>query len=217
LIHTYFRVQTPGEHLRDTTTRSGSTAIVRRGKTDDDVNLKKTDAYVKGSGPFPNNHGKLLPSEYYCQFRKWCEVFSAFKSDRTPEQVTWIENFKFNFKVAQHGMWPRNNQRNDIRHGGLSRQNWDSGGGGRNDSRNHGWDQGRGKHRRDNGGDRGSYSSNRINRCNSTTRRRVGFDDLDRSPESANSRGDKSYQDYKDYKRWKDENSSNSRRSRNEE
>ena len=27
-----------------------------------------------------------------------------YKSDRTPEQLTWIENFKFNFDVAQHSM-----------------------------------------------------------------------------------------------------------------
>jgi len=55
-----------GEHLRDTTECPGSTAIVRIGKTDNDVNLKNTDAYVKGTGSFPNNHGKILPSEYYC-------------------------------------------------------------------------------------------------------------------------------------------------------
>jgi len=33
LIHTDFRVRAMGEHLHDTTMRSGSTAIVRRGKT----------------------------------------------------------------------------------------------------------------------------------------------------------------------------------------
>jgi len=41
LIHADFRVQTTGEHLCDTVTYSGSTAFVRRGKTDDNVNLRK--------------------------------------------------------------------------------------------------------------------------------------------------------------------------------
>jgi len=63
LIHADFRVQIAVKRLRDTTMRSGSTAIVRRGKTDDNFNLKKTDAPLKMTGSFPNNHGKLLPSE----------------------------------------------------------------------------------------------------------------------------------------------------------
>jgi len=61
---------------------------VRRGEIDDDVNLKKTDAPVKGTRPFPNNHGKILPSEYYRLFRERYEVLSTFKIDHTPEQVT---------------------------------------------------------------------------------------------------------------------------------
>jgi len=77
---------------------------VRRGKSDDNINLKSTDTPVKGTGSFPKNNNKLLPSEYYCQFREWYKVFSMFKSDHTPEQVTWIDNFKFNFEVAQHGV-----------------------------------------------------------------------------------------------------------------
>jgi len=217
LTHADFRVQTTEEHLRITTTRLGSTVIVRRGKTDDDINLKKTDVPVKGTGSFPNNHGKILPSEYYRQFGEWYGVFSAFKSERTPEQVTWIEKFKFNFEVAQHSVWPRNNQRNDGYHDRPSRQKWNSGGGGRKNSRNCGWDQGRDEHRSNNSGDRGNYPSNRIIRGNSTTCRRVRFDDPDRSPESDYSRGDKFYQNYMKYKRWKDENSSNLRRIRNEE
>jgi len=60
LIHAEFRVQTTGEHLRGITTHLGSTAIVRRGKTDDDLNLKNTDTPLKGTGTFPNNHSKLL-------------------------------------------------------------------------------------------------------------------------------------------------------------
>ena len=63
-MHANFRVQTTDEHLRDTTTRSEATAIVRRRKTNDNVNLKKTDTPLKTTGSFPNNHGKLLPSEY---------------------------------------------------------------------------------------------------------------------------------------------------------
>jgi len=62
LIHASFRVQTAGEHLCDTTTHSESTAIVRMGKTDDDVILKKTNTPLKTTGPFPNNQGNLLPS-----------------------------------------------------------------------------------------------------------------------------------------------------------
>ena len=49
LIHADLRVYTTGEHLRATTTSSGSTAVVRRGKMDDDVNLKKTDAPLKAT------------------------------------------------------------------------------------------------------------------------------------------------------------------------
>merc|ERR1740124_2157677 len=113
LIHTDFRVQITREHLRDTTTRSGSTAVVRRGKTDDDVKTKKTDAPLHKNGSFPKNHGKLLPSEYYRQFREWYEIFSTFKGDCTPEQLKWIEDFKFNFNVAQHVVWPRNSQDSD--------------------------------------------------------------------------------------------------------
>jgi len=71
LIHADFRVQTTGEHLSDTTTRSGSTAIVRRVNMNDDVNFKKTDASIKGTGALPNNHGKPFLSEYYRQFREW--------------------------------------------------------------------------------------------------------------------------------------------------
>ena len=113
-------------------------AIVRKVKTDDNVNLKKTDVPLKGTGSFPKNDYKLLPSEYYRKFMEWYEVFSTFKSDCTPEQLTWIENFKFNFEVAQYSVWPRNNQRNDVHHDGPSRQNWNSDGGGRNESRNRG-------------------------------------------------------------------------------
>jgi len=64
-MHADFRAQTTGEHLRDKETRSGSTAIVRRGKTDDGINLKNTDAPLKGTGSFPNDHGKILPLKYY--------------------------------------------------------------------------------------------------------------------------------------------------------
>ena len=121
---------------------------------DDDVKTKKTDALIHKAGSFPNNHGKLLPPEYYRKFREWYEVFSTFKDDCTPEQLKWIEYFKFNFDVAQHAVYPRNNQCSDTRHGSTSRQNWNSNGGGqnnsnwnsngggRNDSRNRGWDQG---------------------------------------------------------------------------
>jgi len=83
-IHAKFRVQTTGEHLRDTTIYSGLTGIVRRGKTDDNVNLKRLTHLL----------------DYYHQFREWYEVFSTFKSDCNPEHVTWIKNFKLNFKVA---------------------------------------------------------------------------------------------------------------------
>jgi len=138
-----------------------------------------------------------------------------FKSDHTPEQLKWIEDFKLNFDVVQNVMWPRNNQRNNARHDGASIKIWNSEGGGRNDSRNCGWDQGCDK--RDNEGDHGSYQGNRNDRGKSTTCRRVGFDDPDRSPESHDSNGDKSYQDYVDYKLQKDGSSSSSRRGRNEE
>jgi len=162
--------------------------------------LENTDTPLKRTGSFPNNYGKLLPSEYYRQVREWYEVLSMSRSNRTPEQMTWIDNFKFNMEVTQHGVWPHNNQHNDARHDGPSKQNWNFSGGDRNDSRNHEWDQRRGENRKDNGGDRGSYPSNRISRGNSTTRCRVGYDDPDRSPESADSRGDKDYQDYIEYK-----------------
>ena len=85
LVHADFRAQATGEHLRDTTTRSGSTAIVRSDKSDDAVKTKQTDKLLPMTGYFPNNHGKLLPSEYYMQFREWYEVFSTLKADCTPE------------------------------------------------------------------------------------------------------------------------------------
>ena len=65
LIHVDFRVQTTDKHLRDTATCLGSTAIVRRGKTDENVNLERTQKPLTKTGSFPYNHGKLLPSEYY--------------------------------------------------------------------------------------------------------------------------------------------------------
>jgi len=147
LIHAYFKIQKTSKHLRDTTMRSGSTAIVRRDKPDNEVNLKNTDTPLKTTGSFPNNHGKILPSDYCRQLREWYEVLSASKSDRTPEQVTWVEHFNFIFDVAQHGMWPHKNQCNDTRHDGSFRQNWNAGGGGQNDLRNRGWDQGRAEYR----------------------------------------------------------------------
>jgi len=104
VIHAEFRVQTTGEYLRDTTTRPGSMDIVRRGKMDDNVNFKKADAPSKGTRSFPNNHEKLPPLEYYHQFRECYKVFSTFNIDRTPEQATWIESFKFNFEVAQYSV-----------------------------------------------------------------------------------------------------------------
>ena len=64
LIHADFRVQKTGEHPHEMTKCSESTDIMRRDKTDDDVNLKKTDAPLKTTRPFPNNHSKLLSSEY---------------------------------------------------------------------------------------------------------------------------------------------------------
>jgi len=67
LIHADFRVQTTGEHLHDTTTQSGSTAIVRISRTDDNINPNKTNAPARSTIPFPNNHGKLLPLDYYRQ------------------------------------------------------------------------------------------------------------------------------------------------------
>jgi len=50
LTHEDFRVQKMVEHLRDMTTLSGSTAIARRDKMDANINLKKTDAPLKGTG-----------------------------------------------------------------------------------------------------------------------------------------------------------------------
>jgi len=65
LIHADFRVQTTNKHIRDTTMRSGSRAIVRRGKSDDNVKTKKTEEILHKTGSFPNNYGKLLTLEYY--------------------------------------------------------------------------------------------------------------------------------------------------------
>jgi len=141
LTHADFRVQTTGDHLRDTTTRLGPTGIVRRVKPDDNINPKKTDVPPNKNRFFLNNHGKLLPSEYYRQFREWYKVFSTFKSYHPPAQLSWIDNFKFNFDVAQHAVCPRSNQRNEPRHDGASRQNWNSVGGGQNDLRCHIWYQ----------------------------------------------------------------------------
>jgi len=73
-----------------TTTQSGMTNIVQRGKTDDNILPNKTGLLVKISVPFPNNHGKLLPSEYYHQFREWYAVFLTMKIERNTEQTTWI-------------------------------------------------------------------------------------------------------------------------------
>jgi len=87
LIYTYFRVQTTGEHLRDTTIRSDSTSIVQRRKIYDGVLLNKTDAPAKTSVPFPNNHGRLFTSKYYLQFREWYSVLLMMKSERTHEQM----------------------------------------------------------------------------------------------------------------------------------
>ena len=134
LIHADLRVQTTGEYLCDMISCSGSTAIVRRGELDDDVKTKKTDALLHKTGSFPNNHSKLLPSEYYRYFREWYKVFYMFKADCTPDQLKWIEDFKFNFDVSQHAMWPRNNQHSDARHDGASKQNWNSNGDSRNNS-----------------------------------------------------------------------------------
>jgi len=61
LIHAEFRVQTTREHLLDTMMRSRSTAIARRNKMDDNVNLKKIDVPINTTESFPSNHGKLLP------------------------------------------------------------------------------------------------------------------------------------------------------------
>ena len=136
---------------------------------------------------------------------------------RSTVQMAWIQRFKFNFNVAPPGKWPRNRQLRDQRHNVHSIQNWSSGGDGCNDSSNRVYDQGHGEHRRDIDGNRGGYFSTGTDRNNSTTRRRVGFDGPDRSPESSGSRGDKSYQDFKEFKRWKDDNTSISHWSRNEE
>jgi len=109
LIHAYFRFQTVGDNLRNTTTRSDVMAITQRVKLDNDVLPNKTGVIGKTSVPFPNNHGKLLPSECYCQFREWHAVFSTMKSGQTPEQTAWIHRFKFNFDVISPGGWPHKN------------------------------------------------------------------------------------------------------------
>jgi len=107
LIHADFRAQTTYEHLCDTTTRSGSILIVRRGITDDDVNPNKTDTPSRSIVPFPSNHDKLISSEYYHQLREWYAVLSMFKNERTPESSAWIHIFKFNFDLAPPGGWQR--------------------------------------------------------------------------------------------------------------
>ena len=68
LIHADFRVQTTGDNLRDTTTRSGVTAIVQKGKTNGNISPNKIDVLARTNVHFPNNHGKLLPLDYY---RQW--------------------------------------------------------------------------------------------------------------------------------------------------
>ena len=185
LIHAGFRVQTTGEHIRDTMTRSGST--VRRGKTDDDVNPKKTDAPLNRLDHSPTIVASSYPQSTTNSSGSGTKYFPASRVTALLKISRGSKFFKFSFNVAQHGVWPRKNQRNDTRHDGASRQNWNSGGGGQKDSRDCGWDQVRAEHRRDFGSDRGSYQGNRNNRGNSTTRRRVGFGDPDRSPESTDS------------------------------
>ena len=98
LIHSDFHVQTTGENLHDTSTRSGSTAIVKRDKVDNDDVLPKTNALpMRVNIAFPNNHGKLLHSDYYHQFREWFYVLTKPKEKRTSKELSWIESFKLNF------------------------------------------------------------------------------------------------------------------------
>ena len=97
------------------------------------------------------------------------------KSERTPEQMAQIQRFKFNFDVDPPGSSPRKNWCHDL----PSKQNWNSRGGGRKDTRNRGYNQGCGDDRRDNGVYRGSYNSNSNNCSSSTTRHRVVFDGSD--------------------------------------
>jgi len=106
LIHVDFRVQTTGEHLRDTTKGSGVTAIVRRGKIDDNILPNKTDVLARTNILFSNNHEKLLPSEYYRQSRKWYAAFSTMKSEWNPDQTALIQRFKINFDVVPPSGWP---------------------------------------------------------------------------------------------------------------
>ena len=87
LIHADFQVQTSWENLRDITTQSGSTAIMRSGKTDNDVVPNKTDTLARTYMPFPNNHAKLLPSKYYYQFREWYVILSMMKIDRKSRKL----------------------------------------------------------------------------------------------------------------------------------
>lgn len=134
--------------MRDTTKKSGSTAIQRRDKADDDVVPNKTESLARTNVSSPNNYGRLLPSEYYFQFREWNTVFSTLKNKRNLAQLTWINSFRFKLDIGSLGDWSASNQM----HVPPSIQNWNSERGGGNDNRNRGYDQGRGGDRRNNDG-----------------------------------------------------------------
>jgi len=85
LVHVDFRVHNTGNNLRNTKTWPGSKVIVRRVKTDDDVLPNKNDALARNV-PFPNNHGKLLPSKYYHQFRKLYAVSPQWRVKVPPSK-----------------------------------------------------------------------------------------------------------------------------------
>ena len=71
MIHSEFRAQETGEHMRDSVTHQ--TSASRRANTNDEYKLSSytDEAKKRVSYPFTNNTGKLLPSKYYSHVCEW--------------------------------------------------------------------------------------------------------------------------------------------------
>ena len=70
---------------------------------------------------FPNNTGKLLPSEYYSQFRDWYSRMVKVSTDRFLDDISWVANFKFVFerKSFQQKVQSGWKYQNEYRNGGM--------------------------------------------------------------------------------------------------
>jgi len=76
------------------------TSLARREAIKDTKSSKEEETEPTWKyAPFPDNVGKLIPTEYYSQFEKWYSVMRKLQSAYTEQDIVFCKIFKFCFDL----------------------------------------------------------------------------------------------------------------------